>query len=100
MRELGDAAEKMHRTLGDQVVTLCGADLLVACGNHAQDVVAGARAAGMPHARSMACRELDELLARGEVSLRAGDVVLVKGSRAMAMERLVQSFQELAPCVV
>ncbi len=100
MRELGEATEKLHRTLGDQVVTLCGADLLVACGDHAQDVVAGARAAGMPHARSVACRELDELLARGDVSLRAGDVVLVKGSRAMAMERLVQRFQEPLPCVV
>jgi UDP-N-acetylmuramoyl-tripeptide--D-alanyl-D-alanine ligase len=100
MRELGEAAEKMHRTLGDQVVTLCGADLLVACGDHAHHVVAGARAAGMPHGRSLACRELDEFLARGDVSLRTGDVVLVKGSRAMAMERLVQSLQELSPCAV
>jgi UDP-N-acetylmuramoyl-tripeptide--D-alanyl-D-alanine ligase len=100
MRELGDASEELHRSLGDQVVTLCGADLLVACGDFAEDVVAGARAAGMPRARSMACRELDEFLARGDVSLRAGDVVLVKGSRAMAMERLVQSLQEPSPCEV
>ena len=48
MRELGDAARTTARQLGDQVVTLCGADLLVACGEHAHDVVAGARAAGMP----------------------------------------------------
>ena len=64
MRELGDASEKLHRALGDQVVTLCGADLLVACGDYAEHVVAGARAAGMPQARSLACRELDEFLAR------------------------------------
>lgn len=99
MRELGEAAEKLHRNLGDQVVTVCGADLLVACGEHAHEVVAGARAAGMPQARAVACREIEELLAAPEVSLRPGDVVLIKGSRAMAMERLVQAFHDCeAPC--
>ena len=90
------AARKVVTDIGDISYDY----LLVACGDHAEDVVAGARAAGMPQARSMACRELNEVLARGDISLRAGDVVLVKGSRAMAMERLVQSLQELAPCLV
>jgi UDP-N-acetylmuramoyl-tripeptide--D-alanyl-D-alanine ligase len=99
MRELGEAAEQLHRNLGDQVVTVCGADLLVACGEHAHEVVAGARAAGMPHARAVACREVEELLSLREVSLRPGDVVLVKGSRAMSMERLVQAIHDReAPC--
>ncbi len=99
MRELGEAAARLHRNLGDQVVTLCGADLLLACGDHAHEVVAGARAAGMPDSRTVACHEPEELLSRREVSLRAGDVVLVKGSRAMAMERLVQAFAaQEAPC--
>jgi UDP-N-acetylmuramoyl-tripeptide--D-alanyl-D-alanine ligase len=93
MRELGEASGQLHRKLGDQVVTLCGADLLVACGDHADEVVAGARAAGMPQGRALACQQPEEVLSRWEDALLPGDVVLVKGSRAMAMERLVQAFQ-------
>jgi UDP-N-acetylmuramoyl-tripeptide--D-alanyl-D-alanine ligase len=93
MRELGEAAGLLHHQLGDQVVTLCGADLLLACGDHADEVVAGARAAGMPVARAVACRQPEDLLARRECSLRPGDVMLIKGSRALAMERLVKAFQ-------
>jgi UDP-N-acetylmuramoyl-tripeptide--D-alanyl-D-alanine ligase len=93
MRELGEASGPLHRKLGDEVVTLCGADLLVACGDHAHEVVAGARAAGMPQGQALACGQPEELLSRREGSLLPGDVVLIKGSRAMAMERLVLAFQ-------
>ena len=93
MRELGEAAGPLHQKLGDQIVTLCGADLLLACGDHAHEVVAGARAAGMPTARAVACRQPEELLSQCECSLRPGDVMLIKGSRALAMERLVKAFQ-------
>jgi UDP-N-acetylmuramoyl-tripeptide--D-alanyl-D-alanine ligase len=93
MRELGEAAGRLHRHLGDQVVTLCGADLLVACGRHADDVVAGARAAGMPHSRAIAVGSPEELLDHFATELEPGDVVLVKGSRALAMERLVESLR-------
>jgi len=89
MRELGDAAARLHAHLGDQVVSLCGADVLVACGEHARDVVAGARAAGMHKSRSVEVDDFDQLRVQCEQLLRPGDVVLVKGSRAQAMERLV-----------
>lgn len=93
MRELGEAAGELHRRLGDEVVTLCGADLLVACGDHAQDVVAGARDAGMPSSQTHACRLPQETLSHLGAALRPGDVVLVKGSRALAMERVVESLE-------
>jgi UDP-N-acetylmuramoyl-tripeptide--D-alanyl-D-alanine ligase len=93
MRELGEAAPRLHRHLGDQVVTLCGADLLVACGEHAQDVVQAAQAAGMPWSRAVAVASPDEALAHVEHELEPGDVLLVKGSRAMAMERIVQALE-------
>ncbi len=93
MRELGEAAGLLHHQLGDQVVTLCGADLLLACGDHADEVVAGARAAGMPRERTVACRQPEDLLDERKCSLRPGDVMLIKGSRALAMERLVKAFQ-------
>lgn len=93
MAELGDEAIRLHRQLGNQVVSLCGADLLIACGEYARDVVAGARTAGMPATRAIPCRTPEETLPfLGQVIL-PGDVVLVKGSRVMEMERLVEAMQ-------
>jgi UDP-N-acetylmuramoyl-tripeptide--D-alanyl-D-alanine ligase len=93
MRELGGEAAQLHRELGTEVVTLCGADLLLACGDHADDVVAGARAAGMPSERSIACRDPLDAVPHVRRTLGAGDVVLVKGSRAVALERIIAALQ-------
>ncbi|HVX60981.1 MAG TPA: UDP-N-acetylmuramoyl-tripeptide--D-alanyl-D-alanine ligase [Pirellulales bacterium] len=93
MRELGDEAVQLHRELGTEIVTLCGADLLVACGNHAADVVAGAQAAGMPSERTIACCDPLDAVPHVQRTLSAGDVVLVKGSRAVALERIVSALQ-------
>jgi len=93
MRELGPSAGDLHRQIGDDVVTLCGADLLVACGDYAHDVVAGARAAGMPHDSALAYERPEDVLAHGAPELHPGDVMLIKGSRAMAMERLVEALE-------
>jgi UDP-N-acetylmuramoyl-tripeptide--D-alanyl-D-alanine ligase len=93
MRELGDAAESLHRQLGDEVVTVCGADLLLACGDHAQDVVSGACRAGMPESQTNTYNRPEETLPFLGQSLAPGDVVLIKGSRSMAMERLVEALQ-------
>ncbi len=94
MRELGEAAAPLHRNLGDQVVTLCGADMLVACGEHGGDVVAGALAAGMPASRAVAVDGIESLFEHCQDLVRPGDVVLVKGSRALALERLVEMLGE------
>ncbi|HEV3023340.1 MAG TPA: cyanophycin synthetase, partial [Pirellulales bacterium] len=93
MRELGPGAVRLHREMGDEVVTRCGADLLVACGEHADDVVAGARSAGMPRGRTLACRDPLEAVPFVRAELADGDVLLLKGSRAMAMERVVAELQ-------
>jgi UDP-N-acetylmuramoyl-tripeptide--D-alanyl-D-alanine ligase len=94
MGDLGDQAQWLHHQLGNQIVTVCGADLLIACGQYARDVVAGARAAGMPRPHTIPCRTPEEALPYlGQVVL-PGDVLLVKGARAMAMERIVEALTE------
>lgn len=93
MRELGEHAERLHHRLGEEVVTLCGADLLVACGKHGADVVAGARAAGMPASRAIACGDPREVLHQLDDLLEPGDVLLVKASRALALEHIVTDLQ-------
>ncbi len=93
MQELGEEAATMHRQLGDQAVSRCGADLLIACGEYAPYVVAGARAAGLPASLSRVCRTPEETLPHLGQAIQPGDVVLVKGSRALGMERIVQAMQ-------
>jgi UDP-N-acetylmuramoyl-tripeptide--D-alanyl-D-alanine ligase len=99
MRELGEATGQLHEQLGEEIVTKCGADVLLACGDYAHLVVAGARAAGMPRSSAHALRRVDDTLREFPVELRPGDVVLIKGSRASAMERLVAALSaEGQPC--
>lgn len=93
MRELGSAADEFHRQLGSDVVTLCGADMLVVCGEHAAEVAASARRAGMPSGRVFACRWAEETLPYVRPAVRPGDVILIKGSRAMAMEQVVAALE-------
>jgi len=93
MAELGTESKEWHYHVGQQVVSIGGADLLVACGNFARDVVTGARDAGMPLGRAIACTTPREALPLLHGQLLSGDVVLVKGSRAMAMENIVDALQ-------
>lgn len=88
MRELGFAAAEMHRQLGSDAVSICGADLLVACGHHARDVIHGARKAGMSGGNLLGRESLDEVWPWLREAIQPGDVILIKGSRALAMERL------------
>ncbi|MGD0900747.1 MAG: Mur ligase family protein, partial [Thermoguttaceae bacterium] len=91
MAELGPESAAFHWRLGKQVVDLGGADLLIACGQFARHVTAGARAAGMVRARTIPCDTVEDALPYlGQVIL-PGDVILVKGSRTMDMERLVEA---------
>lgn len=93
MAELGEESTVFHARLGSEVVTKCGADLLIACGRFAEDVVAGARAAGMPQSRSIRCGSPGETLPYLGEAIAPGDVVLVKGSRVMAMEQVVKAIE-------
>ncbi|HEY2147227.1 MAG TPA: UDP-N-acetylmuramoyl-tripeptide--D-alanyl-D-alanine ligase, partial [Pirellulales bacterium] len=93
MGDLGRAAPEWHRRLGEDVVNLCGADLLIACGQHASETTCGAAAAGMARNRAVACEKWQQALAHVADEIQTGDVVLVKGARVMGLERLVESLK-------
>ncbi|MFV1978536.1 MAG: hypothetical protein ACC649_04210, partial [Myxococcota bacterium] len=76
--------------LGQLAATL-GIDFLIALGARAQTVVAGAVESGMEMARAVAAADHGDASERACDFLREHDAVLVKGSRSMRMERVVES---------
>jgi len=93
MAELGEMAASLHWQMGRHVVHDGRAELLIACGQFARHVMAGARAAGMPQARAIPCQNVDEAMPLLGQAILPGDVVLIKGSRMMEMERLVAALE-------
>jgi UDP-N-acetylmuramoyl-tripeptide--D-alanyl-D-alanine ligase len=88
MLELGGISDDAHREVGRQVAAL-PADEFIGLGRGMQVAVEAAREAGLAEARGFTTFEdtVAHLLKR----LTAGDLVLVKGSRGMRMERVVDA---------
>ena len=88
MGELGDATAQAHRDAGRLAADLA-IDRLYAVGSHAELVAEGARDAGMTSESIAADSDWQTIGQRLLAELRDDDQVLVKGSRAMQMERIV-----------
>lgn len=92
MGELGKEAPALHREVG-ALAARTGVTALYGCGTHGPDLVEGARKAGLTHSIH---ENKETLAARILPELRAGDWVLIKGSRSMTMETLVDSLMRHA----
>jgi UDP-N-acetylmuramoyl-tripeptide--D-alanyl-D-alanine ligase len=88
MLELGDSSESAHREMG-RAVAASGAAEFVGLGRWAQVAVEAARAAGL--AESHHVTTFEDAVALMLKRLAPGDAVLVKGSRGMRMERVVDA---------
>jgi UDP-N-acetylmuramoyl-tripeptide--D-alanyl-D-alanine ligase len=96
MRELGDYSEAGHREVGRAVARL-GIDELITVGDEARLIGDEAVANGFPAPRAMACGNNAGAQAALAARLRAGDTVLVKGSRGLHMEEIVTYLEEHGP---
>jgi UDP-N-acetylmuramyl pentapeptide synthase len=88
MLELGETTEQAHRDAGRQVVE-AGAAEFIGMGRHAEIAVDAARAAGLSGA--LHTTTFEDTVAHLLKRLAPGDLVLVKGSRGMRMERVADA---------
>ena len=90
MLELGDHSEELHRQAGGWV-SLTDLALLVAVGQFASAVREGALEKGFPESRILTFPDARSAAAELPGHLQDADTLLVKGSRAMAMEQVVEA---------
>ncbi len=88
MKELGGYAPAMHRDMG-RLAAQEGFRLVLALGEQASAVAQGAREGGLSPDQTLVFAAMEELLEEITQLLDASDLVLVKGSRSMGMERVV-----------
>jgi UDP-N-acetylmuramoyl-tripeptide--D-alanyl-D-alanine ligase len=93
MLELGESAEEMHHAVG-LMAAESGIDLCVLIGDLSQATAAGAREGGLTDDKIVHYDEVEAAQEGLPGLLAGGDLVLVKGSRRLGLERLVQALEE------
>ena len=93
MLELGPAASQEHRNLG-RLAAQAGVDYPVTYGDFRLEVAAGALAEGLPASHLFPISRQDDGARELTELLEPGDWLLVKGSRSMHMEGLIDLLGE------
>lgn len=90
MLELGPSAALLHREVGREVAR-AKAGFLVAVGEHAKAVVQGAIKGGLSPKKGIFFRDVETAIPTIREHLKPKDLVLIKGSRGMKMERVADA---------
>ncbi|HET8679919.1 MAG TPA: UDP-N-acetylmuramoyl-tripeptide--D-alanyl-D-alanine ligase, partial [bacterium] len=96
MRELGPQTEEFHRRVGQRAAALSPACLLVV-GPNARGYLDGAAAGGLQANAMASAATTAEAVPLLRQIVQPGDVVLIKGSRAVEMERLADALRAPEP---
>jgi UDP-N-acetylmuramoyl-tripeptide--D-alanyl-D-alanine ligase len=91
MLELGDWTRPAHEEIGARAAR-CGLALLVTVGDAAEWIARGAMDAGMERHRVLHFCAVAGAAESLRLLLRDGDFVLLKGSRRMELEKILQSY--------
>lgn len=94
MLELGKHAPDLHKKIGEMAAFL-KISRLYAAGVHAEKVMEGAKSKGMAK-KNIFMGTKEEILSELKKQLRTGDWVLLKGSRGMGMEQIVEGLKKQA----
>jgi UDP-N-acetylmuramoyl-tripeptide--D-alanyl-D-alanine ligase len=87
MLELGEKSAVMHEELGGQAARI--ADVLIGVGSFSADLCRGAKAAGMKSEQLIEVPDAATAIKYLHEKQRPGDKILVKGSRGVHLEQLV-----------
>lgn len=98
MLELGPDEAQMHREAGAEIARL-GIDILWGVRGLGAQIVEGARAAGMNESATRFFEDSDEAAAAIITEARAGDLILVKGSRGVQTDKVVAKLREHFPAL-
>jgi len=93
MLELGDFTEEYHRDLGRKINEL-SIDILLALGEEAPVLVESAIRHGFRPDKAIVLESHSEAISILRRMIQEGDWILVKGSRRMAMEKIVEGLKE------
>jgi UDP-N-acetylmuramoyl-tripeptide--D-alanyl-D-alanine ligase len=91
MRELGVASPDLHRKAGQFAVKTGKIDWIIGVAGDAAQIVEGAVAAGMPRAQTKFFSSSEEAAKFLLDFVISGDLLLVKGSRGVKMERIFEA---------
>jgi len=91
MRELGATSAELHRAAGEFAAKTGKIDLIVGVAGDAAQLIAGAANAGIPRERLKFVSSSGDAAQFLQKEFRPGDLLLVKGSRGVKMERIVEA---------
>jgi len=94
MLELGPDEASLHRDAGKEIAG-SGVDLLWGVRGLAREIVAGANEAGLSATKFF--NSSDEVAAELVNEVKEGDLILVKGSRGVATDKVVKALRERFP---
>lgn len=94
MLELGDLAAEAHHSIG-RFAAESGLDALLLIGELTRATAAGALEGGLAAESILHFEQLNEAMVEIPGLLKGGDIVLIKGSRRMGLERLVSVLEDL-----
>ena len=89
MLELGAASESLHEGIGRHAANRV--DVLLGTGSESAHTVRAAREAGLDPRRALHFEDRGDLIHHLEQEVSEGDLVLVKGSRGLALESIVEA---------
>jgi UDP-N-acetylmuramoyl-tripeptide--D-alanyl-D-alanine ligase len=96
MLELGDGAIDYHKEIGREAATL-SYDMLIAIGEYGNYIIQGAREEGMAKDKTISFKkeEKEKLAQWLSESIPENSIVLMKGSRGIQMEKIVQYWRNI-----
>ncbi len=93
MGELGSQSSQLHHTLGD-TIALSKTDILITAGQLSRETADAAVDAGLSSSNVFSFDDANEAAVKLTDIAQPGDVILVKGSRMMQMEKIAKRVKE------